>query len=169
MSSGDYESYSVPLSAAERESMYGLSAQAKAEKIVRKHLAREHGDVKVVPDPDGADLKVYLDGKIIRIWVSGTDAPAIAWRFMKALGQKAHDDLKRGMVALFHVVDVDSQSPRMYVLKHGRDFYLEQEAKWTAMPVKPEDMDKYPLRGAFYRYDDPFEPVAVEDWEFVNW
>ena len=169
MSSCEYESYSVPLSAAERESMYGLSARAKAEKIVRKHLAREHGDVKVVPDPDGADLKVYLDGKIIRIRVSGTNAPAIAWHFMKALGQKAHDDLKRGMVALFHVVDVDSQNPCMYVLKHGRDFYLEREAKWTPTPVKPEDMDKYPLRGAFYRYDDPFEPVAIEDWEFVNW
>ncbi len=168
MGSRDYESYSVRLSDAERESMYGLSAGAKAEKIVRKHLAREHGDVKVVPDPDGADLKVYLDGKVIRIQVSGTDAPTIAWNLMDVYGQQTHDELKRGMVVMFRVVDVDSKSPRIYVLKHGRDFYLEQEAKWSVKPVKPEDMDKYPLRGAFYRYDDPFEPVAVEDWEFLK-
>lgn len=169
MSFCEYESYSVRLSDVECESMYGLSAGAKAEKIVRKYLAREHGDVKVVPDPDGADLKVFLDGKIIRIRVNGTGAPTIAWGFMKALGQEAHDDLERGKVALFHVVDVDSQNPRIYVLKHGRDFYLEQEPKWSVVPVKPEDKDKYPLRGSFYRYDDPFEPVAVEDWEFVKW
>ena len=168
MSSRGYESYSVRLSVAERESMYGLSARAKAEKIVRKYLDREHGDVKVVPDPDGADLKVYLDGKIIRVRVSGTDAPAIAWNLMDVSSQQTHDELKRGKVVMFRVVDVDSQNPRIYVLKHGRDFYLEQEAKWSVKPVKSDDQDKYPLRGLPYRYDDPFEPVAIEDWGFLK-
>lgn len=170
MSSCDYESYAVHLSNAEHESMHGLSAWAKAEKIVRKHFAREHGDqVKVEPDQGGADLKVFLDGKIIRVKVNGTSAATIAWSFIQALGQKSHDDLKSGKVALFHVVDVDSQNPRIYVLKYGRDFCLEQEPEWAITPVKPEDKDKYPLRGVFYRYDDPFEPVAVEDWEFLKW
>lgn len=169
MSFCDYESYSVHLSAAELESLYGLSAGAKAEKIVRKHFAREHGDVKVIPDPDGADLKVLLDGKIIRIQVVGSLTTTIAWNLMKVSGQKLHDALKSGKVALFYVVDVDSQSPRIYVLRHGRDFYLEQETKWSVTPVKSEDKDKYPLRGSFYRYDDPFEPVAVEDWGFLKW
>lgn len=169
MSSGDYESYSVSLSAAERESMYGLSTGAKAEKIILKHFASEHGDqIRVEPDLNGADLKVFLDGKIIRIEVKGTSATTMAWSFMKALGQKSYDDLKSGKVALFHVVDVDSQNPRIYVLKHGRDFYLEQELKWSIKPVKLEDKDRYPLRGLPYRYDDPFEPVAIEDWEFLK-
>ncbi len=169
MSSCEYESYSVHLSDAEHGSMYGLSVEAKAEKIVRKHFARQHGEqVKVEPDQDGADLKVFLDGKIIRIEVNGTRATTIAWSFMQALSQKSHDELKSGKVALFHVVDVDSQNPRIYVLKHGRDFYLEQEPKWAVIPVKSEDEDKYPLRGIFYRYDDPFEPVAVEDWETMK-
>ena len=170
MSFCEYESYSVCLSDAECESMYGLSAGAKAEKVVRKHLAREHGEqVRIEADQDGADLKIFLDGKIIRIQVVGSPTTTIAWNLMKVLGQKSHDALKSGKVALFYVVDVDSQSPRIYVLKHGRDFYLEQEPKWSVAPVKPEDEDKYPLRGSFYRYDDPFEPVAVEDWEFVKW
>ncbi len=170
MDSCNYESYSVHLNDAEYGTMCGLSTRVKAEKIVRKHLAREHRDqVRVEPDLDGADLKVILEGKIVRIRVSGTDAPTIMWGFMKALGQKSHDDLKSGKVVLFHVVDIDSQKPCIYVLKHGRDFYLEQEAKWTATPVTLEDIDKYPLRGSFYRYDDPFEPVAVEDWEILKW
>ena len=25
--------------------------------------------------------------------------------------------------------------------------------------------DRYPLRGSVLRYDDPFEPVASDDWE----
>lgn len=170
MDSCDYESYSVHLNDTELESLHGLSTGAKADKIVRKHFTHEHGDQVIVePDRGGADLKIFLDGKIIRIGVSGTSASTIAWGFMKALGQKSHDDLKSGKVALFHVVDVDSRNPCIYVLKHGRDFYLEQESKWAVTPVKSEDKDKYPLRGSFYRYDDPFEPVAVEDWEFLKW
>lgn len=30
------------------------------------------------------------------------------------------------------------------------------------------DSEKYPLRGSVLRYDDPFEPVAVEDWEALQ-
>jgi hypothetical protein len=30
---------------------------------------------------------------------------------------------------------------------------------------KPEPADRYPLRGAPLRYDDPTEPVAGDDWE----
>ena len=169
MSSCDYESYSVPLSGAEHESMYGLSAGAKAEKIVRKHFAREHGNhVRVEPDQDGADFRVFLDGKTIRIRVNGTSAPTIAWNLMDVSSQETHDALKSGKVVMFRVVDVDSKTPQIYILKHGRDFYLEQEPRWSVKPVKLEDKDKYPLRGLPYRYDDPFEPVAIEDWEFLN-
>jgi hypothetical protein len=30
------------------------------------------------------------------------------------------------------------------------------------------DEDRYPLRGSVLRYDDPTEPVAVEDWEALQ-
>lgn len=28
--------------------------------------------------------------------------------------------------------------------------------------------DSYPLRGSVLRYDDPFEPVGVDDWEALE-
>lgn len=33
------------------------------------------------------------------------------------------------------------------------------------LPPAPRDADDYPLRGSVLRYDDPFEPVAADDWE----
>jgi hypothetical protein len=34
-------------------------------------------------------------------------------------------------------------------------------------PAKP-DTNFYPLRGKVIRYDDPTEPVALEDWEVLQ-
>ena len=31
--------------------------------------------------------------------------------------------------------------------------------------VSIEAKNRYPLRGTAYRYDAPFEPVALEEWE----
>lgn len=35
-------------------------------------------------------------------------------------------------------------------------------------PTPQSDTNLYPLRGKVYRYDDPTEPVALEDWEFLQ-
>ncbi len=38
-----------------------------------------------------------------------------------------------------------------------------------APPQKPQsDTNLYPLHGTVIRYDDPTEPVALEDWEFLQ-
>lgn len=31
-----------------------------------------------------------------------------------------------------------------------------------------ETKERYPLRGSVLRYDDPFEPVAEQDWEALE-
>ena len=31
--------------------------------------------------------------------------------------------------------------------------------------TRPASSNRYPLHGAPFRYDDPTEPVAVDDWE----
>lgn len=36
-----------------------------------------------------------------------------------------------------------------------------------ASPSQPE-VNHYPLRGKVVRYDDPTEPVALEDWEVLQ-
>lgn len=35
-------------------------------------------------------------------------------------------------------------------------------------PTSPSDSNPYPLRGKVIRYDDPTEPVALEDWEVLQ-
>ncbi len=33
---------------------------------------------------------------------------------------------------------------------------------------QPPPSKRYPLRGKPYRYDDPFKPIADEDWEVLK-
>ncbi len=35
-------------------------------------------------------------------------------------------------------------------------------------PTRHPDSNPYPLRGTVYRYDDPTEPDALEDWEVLQ-
>ena len=35
-------------------------------------------------------------------------------------------------------------------------------------PTSPSASNLYPLRGTVIRYDDPTEPVALEDWEALQ-
>ena len=38
---------------------------------------------------------------------------------------------------------------------------------FTLLKHAPSE-EKYPLRGSVIRYDDPFKPVAVNDWEITQ-
>ena len=69
---------------------------------------------------------------------------------------------------MFRVVDVDGENPRIYVLEHGRDFYMQDEPRWSVKPAEPTDRQRYPFVGEPYRYDDPYEPVAQDDWEILK-
>jgi hypothetical protein len=35
-------------------------------------------------------------------------------------------------------------------------------------PMPPKEPGRYPLRGTVLKYDDPTEPVALEDWEALR-
>jgi hypothetical protein len=37
-----------------------------------------------------------------------------------------------------------------------------------ARPAQPKQGGKYPLRGTLVHYDQPFEPVAEDDWEALR-
>ncbi|ARV57545.1 hypothetical protein BZZ01_01850 [Nostocales cyanobacterium HT-58-2] len=46
---------------------------------------------------------------------------------------------------------------------------LQAKTRSHPQPDKsPSDTNRYPLRGTVIRYDDPTEPVALEDWEFLQ-
>ncbi|HEY9779035.1 MAG TPA: hypothetical protein V6D09_02690 [Leptolyngbyaceae cyanobacterium] len=45
---------------------------------------------------------------------------------------------------------------------------LESRTPQHEAPTPSSDSNLYPLRGTVIRYDDPTEPVALEDWEVLN-
>ena len=148
--------------------MEDLSTEQKALAIVRSLLKDKYGqDVSIEEDRDGVDLRVAIDGKIERIEVKGTKDSDIAWQKLKVSSKKSHDAIVSGDATIYRVVDVDSADPRVYILIYGEDFTLEPEPRWAAKQIPP-DNNRYPLQGMPYRYDRPFDPVALDDWEFLQ-
>lgn len=162
--SSRYPSVSVDLTDAERQAMDGLSTERKAVYIVRSYLADEHVGLAKVEEGPGAYLKVEVDGQTEQIEVQGTDASTIAWGQLQVLGSKSHDMLLEEEAVMYRVVDVNGASPRIYMLKHGQHFTLEPQPTWAVKQVPPEDAH-YPLRGEPYRYDRPYDAVAMDEWE----
>ena len=97
----------------------------------------------------------------------GTADSTIAWEKLKVSSRKSHDALVSGEATIYRVVDVDSADPRVHILIYGEDFTLEPEPRWAVKRIPP-DNERYPLRGLPYRYDRPHDPVALEDWEFLQ-
>ena len=143
-----------------------MSTERKALYIVEKYIRVKYGNgVEIEEDRDGADLRFTIDEEETqRIEVKGTASSDIAWPQLKVSSQKSHDALESGEATMYRVVDVDSTQPRIYVLTYGRDFTLEPEPRWAVKQVRIED-DRYPLRWKPYRYDQPYDPVAQDDWE----
>ena len=163
--SSRYPSIPVALSDAERQAMDGLSTERKAAAIVRHHLREEHGGrASIEEEHDGADLVVEVDGRTERLEVQGTEASTIAWEQLKVSGQGAYDSLVMEEAVMYRVVNVNSATPRIYMLEHGRDFTLEPEPQWAVKQAPPKDA-QYPLRGEPYRYDSPYDAVAADEWE----
>ena len=157
-----------------RQILDGLSTEKKAELIVKCLIIQYEENAKIEKDKDGVDFKVTIDGepltidgKPVRIEVKGTEDSGIAWSKLKVSSQKSHDILVRGNALIFRVVDVASLNPRIYILEHGKHFILEPELRWTVKHVSPKD-ERYTLQGKPYRYERPFDPVALDDWEFLR-
>lgn len=159
-----YPSVSVDLTDAERQAMDGLSTEQKAVYIVRSYLADEHAGLAKVEEGPGAYLEVEMDGQTEQIEVQGTDASTIAWGQLQVSGSRSHDMLLEEEAVMYRVVDVNGASPRIYMLKHGQHFTLEPQPTWAVKQAPPEDA-RYPLRGEPYRYDRPYDAVAMDEWE----
>ena len=161
-----YPSIPITITSEARQALADLNTAEKAVHIVRGYFLVKYGDqAKIEEDHDGADLRVSLDGKTLRIEVKGTtESDSIAWSKLKVSSQKSHDSLKSGDALMYRVVDVNGPNPRIYVLEYGRHFTLEPEPRWAVKRVPSKD-DRYPLRGEPYRYELPYDPVAADEWE----
>jgi hypothetical protein len=73
-------------------------------------------------------------GKDEIIEVKGTVKPSIAWSQLKVSLQSSHDSLVKG-IPIYRVIGVNSQIPRIMVLRYGEDFILEEERRWAVKPI----------------------------------
>lgn len=111
----------------------------RAEQLVRILLQRLHPECEFRPPDSGADVKVVPSpGKpALLIEIKGTASSGLAWQQLKVSSQHSHRLLSEAGVPVYRVSEVFSQVPVIYVLKHGTDFVLEPEARWTFKPMTP--------------------------------
>lgn len=160
------ESFSVPLTESDLRTIEEFSTAKKAEWIVRKHIKDQFGaDVGIEKDTEGADLRISGNGKTERIEVKGTKRNDIAWAQLKVSSRRSYDALRTGAASMYRVTGVDGNEPRVHILKHGRDYELTPEPRWA---VKPPRKRTYPLRGRRYRYELPYEAVALNEWDVLG-
>ena len=63
------------------------------------------------------------------------------------------------------VVDWNSENPA-YTFWNTDNFYMHPRFGKARQAQRTKAIPVY--RGAFYRYDDPYEPVAQDDWEILK-
>lgn len=162
---GSGESFPVCLTESDLRTIEGWSTAKKAEWIVRKYIEDRFGaDVGIERDHEGADLRVSKNGSTERIEVKGTKSRDLAWAQLKVSSRQSYNALRTGAASMYRVTDVDGDQPRVHVLKHGRDYELIPEPRWAVRRVRGRASTSYLLRGRPYRYEEPYEAVALHEW-----
>jgi hypothetical protein len=141
-------SFRVKLSAAEFADLNGRFPPSRgsgdigkrAVEIVKGHFNAHYPGSRFVDPPRGADISLILfetaDPKLFE--VKGTAEADIAWQQLKVSGQASHDLLTSGSATVLRVTDVYSEEPVVFELRHGQDFRLEPEARWTFKRIPVE-------------------------------
>jgi hypothetical protein len=134
---------SIPISLDDRE--FALvngfkKTEDKAIQIVRSYLIKKYGDkIDIKPAPPGADLiVVYPNGEREFIEVKGTASNNISWGQLKVSSPQSYENLCNG-VPLYRVIDVNTRTPQLFILRYGEHFVMEPEPRWA---VKPSQLQR---------------------------
>ncbi|MBM4305957.1 MAG: hypothetical protein FJ123_04380 [Deltaproteobacteria bacterium] len=105
----------------------------RAEEIVRIHFRRIHPKCTFANAPSGADLQVVVsdESPSQSIEIKGTASSGIAWQQLKVSSTQSWELLSKEAIPVYRVCAVFSKAPSIYVLRHGRDFVLVPEPRWT--------------------------------------
>ena len=124
------------LTDAEHSRVRGMSCEQAALEICRIHLTRSDPNVAFLAPAKGADLRFRRqDGVETDIEVKGTEAGGLAWAKLKVSSQHSHDRLRDGM-QLFRVTGIRAQEVKIFVMKHGVDFKMVVEPRWSVRPAR---------------------------------
>lgn len=110
----------------------------RAVEIMKCYFRGQSPGCKFVDPPRGADLAVVPVGATSPtvFEVKGTAGSGIAWQQLKVSSQSSYELLTNGSASVLRVTDVYSKEPVVYELRHGQDFRLEPEPRWTFKPIR---------------------------------
>ncbi|WP_461049948.1 hypothetical protein [Spirosoma arcticum] len=106
-----------------------------AVEIVADYLIARIPNSKIRAGIKGADLELVVGDNVEPLEVKGTTASNISWPKIKVSSKDCHDGLVSGMT-MVRVVNADTRLPILYFLKHGRDFRMAPEDRWSVHPIK---------------------------------
>ena len=139
-------SFQVKLSEADFVDLNGRFPQSqgssdigkRAVEIVKHHFRGQQPGCRFVDPPRGADLAVVPpDAARPNVFeVKGTAEADIAWQQLKVSSQSSYNLLTSGSASVLRVTDVYSREPVVFELRHGQDFRLEPEARWTFKRIR---------------------------------
>ena len=132
----------INLSADEFNRVSGKTTAEAAVELCQIHLRRAHPDAVFVTPSRGADLRIRLQtGVEFDIEVKGTEKSGIAWNQFKVSSQQSHDLLKTG-ISLYRVTEVGSQTVKIFIMKHGADFEMSHEPRWSVHPPRSQGSER---------------------------
>lgn len=109
----------------------------RAVEIVKLHYLSQHPGCTFVRPPLGADLAVVIDGGApIAFEIKGTADGHIAWPQLKCSSKTSHALLVSGGAVVLRVTNAFGEEPVVFELRHGTDFLLEPEARWTFKAIR---------------------------------
>lgn len=105
----------------------------RAVEIIRYHFKNQHPGCSFVETPSGADVAVRPVGAAAPMVfeVKGTADADMAWQQLKVSSKSSHALLTSGSASVLRVTAVFGREPVVHELRHGTDFWLELEARWT--------------------------------------
>jgi hypothetical protein len=106
----------------------------RAVEIIKCHFKNQNPGCRFVETPSGADLSVLPVGAAVPMVfeVKGTADTDIAWQQLTVSSKSSHALLTSGSASVLRVTDVFGPEPVVHELRHGEDFWLEPEARWTS-------------------------------------
>jgi hypothetical protein len=106
-----------------------------ATEIVADYLLSKIPDSKIRAGVKGADLELVLGYEVEPLEIKGTTSNTISWPKLKVSSRDCYNGLVNGMT-MIRVVNADTKFPKLYFLKHGRDFRMAPEDRWSVHPSK---------------------------------
>ncbi len=106
-----------------------------AVEIVKLYFLSKTKNINFLKAKSGGDIIVEINGKETEYEIKGTEDTDIAFSKLKVSSQQSHDALVKGMF-LIRVTNIRERNVTLHFLKHGVDFTLKHEPRWSVQEVK---------------------------------